>query len=189
MDIVEISNLFNRITTEHPNITTYHFGWGSDINRNIQNNYDPKQSKGNMFPLVHWVAPPFGDMHLVQRIDEIEVNLHFYNTLYRDNDAAFVSDTLLETWRNLRLWAFQFIKEIEQAGKALAPQGKGLSIKENKVRWSSDSNVHNDDLVLVSLSFTLQTNIACADLKLGLETPPAPFTWPPSSIDRENQNT
>lgn len=192
MTITEISNLFNLITSMSPNLTSYHYGWASDINQNITNNYDNPQSTGRMFPHVQWIAPAQGEWSAFeaqgQRLDSLNITLAFYDLMDRNNDGSLNNTTMNEQVATLHNAAFQFMVELRRAGRQLAPQKDLVDISQGRVRWTSDANIHNDKLISVVLSFTLVTNIDCDELNLDFNTPPAGFSFPVDAPDYERTN-
>ena len=77
----QISNVFNLMVQLDPRLKYYHFGWRSDILRNIDNNFDPGVSKGREFPALHWAVPEFTEyVEAIQYTglkENVEVTLYF----------------------------------------------------------------------------------------------------------------
>ncbi len=57
MTISQLSNLFNLIVQNDANFKFYHYGYPSDMNINIQNNFDHLASTGRMFPYLLLLPP------------------------------------------------------------------------------------------------------------------------------------
>ena len=57
MTISQLSNLFNLIVQNDVNFKFYHYGYPSDMNINIQNNFDHLASTGRMFPYLLLLPP------------------------------------------------------------------------------------------------------------------------------------
>lgn len=186
MTIVEISNLLNTITALHPNLSSYHFGWPSDINRNVANNYDADQQTGTLFPHVQWAAPAQGSIDIIQGNEDLEMTLHFYDLMLRDSSGATTTATMIEHWRNLRKWAYEFLRDLNRAGKTLAPLRKGIQIRNNTVRWITDAHRENDNLILLTVQFTLANKLDCEASKVDFTNPPSGHAWPPADTDIEN---
>jgi hypothetical protein len=57
MTISQLSNLFNLIVQNDVNFKFYHYGYPSDMNINIQNNFDHLANTGRMFPYLLLLPP------------------------------------------------------------------------------------------------------------------------------------
>lgn len=168
MDEVQISNILNLITQAHPFFNHYHFGWWSDIDINVANNFDPDGRDGKKYPAVQWLAPPEGTTDLVRLRTGLNMQLHFYDLQYYQNDGSADARTNIENWRDLRLASMQFLKRFMDTGKELAKGGLGFQIRGNEVNFQGDSNAHNDRLISMYYTFTLDMVISCPELVLDL---------------------
>lgn len=187
MDIVQLSNLFNLIAQAHPKFNSYHFGWRSDVNASIQNNFDPAGEIGKQYPAVHFDAAIDGNSVLTTRNAAIDIRLHFDDILYYGMDGATDTRTLIEVWRDLWGWGMQFVYEIRNHGKALSSTpGMMVAIAGDSIRWYYDSNRHNDRVATVYFEFTLAMKIDCVELGLELDGIDG-FPFPPEGWDYEDE--
>lgn len=157
-----LSNLFNLITQQHPELNNYHMGWRSDVNRNLPNNYETDPAIGKQYPAVHFDSSIDGDGNLETRNADLAIRLYFDDLMYYDNQGNPTTKTMAEHWRDLWNWGMQFILTVEEAGKSLArTPGMMIAIKDRNIRWAYDAHVHNSRLVSVYFDFTLVVKIAC----------------------------
>ena len=114
MTIVQLSNLFNLISENMPDIGSYHYGWPSDMNLNIQNNYDPNASTGTKFPAVLFMPPTLStrtdDSNTEALFSRYGVELLFTDTYgYNAQTLGYKSDTTVECEAKLQTIAADFI--------------------------------------------------------------------------------
>jgi hypothetical protein len=64
MKLVQISNLFNQIclainqaNPQARRVGFYHYGWYSDVNTNVQNNWTGQNTVGVVYPSVQLLYP------------------------------------------------------------------------------------------------------------------------------------
>lgn len=175
MNLVAISNLFNLLVQESDYFASYHFGYHSDIERNVPNNFDPDGNTGKPFPHVTWAAPPDGVLDLKQKSDLINVELYFYSLQDIDGNGDPIGATWLEQWNTLKARAVEFIHAVRDR-RLLAINN------ENRVEWLTDANATTSRLICVGLKFQLYTLYKCEDYELN--DPPLGSTLPaPGEID------
>lgn len=158
MNLLRISNLFNLLVQGSTFFRSYHFGYASDIDRNVPNNFDPNNETGKFYPHVAWIAPPEGAADLRRGMDEVEIEIRFYDLLdYKnDGDPVAMSETMLKRWDALKREAFVFISAIRMS-KQVGQSGT--------VKWFSDSHVGSDRLICIGATVTLQQVFSCADIE------------------------
>ncbi|NJO28574.1 MAG: hypothetical protein HC874_14290 [Richelia sp. SL_2_1] len=162
MTIVALSNLFNLLTQLHPDLKGYHFGWRSDVNRSVQNNFDPENQVGNLYPRVHCQAALTGEATLEDAGEQIDVTLYFDDLLHYGNDGQTLTDTSLEQWNKLKTTGIQFLKAASKLGMKLAPVNGGAQlVNKGRFRWGLDSNLYADRLITCYFRFTVFVKIEC----------------------------
>jgi hypothetical protein len=179
----QISNIFNLMVQQEPRILFYHFGWRSDILRNIDNNFDNNNIKGRQFPALHFAVPESTKYLEAINYDgikeEVEVTLYFDNLQDCENDGSAETDNLIEQWAELKQIAEDYIANFSEvlcnkylAGSITAP------------KFEQFSHGHNDRLITWRVTFNLIHTIPCTDPlnKIDLSLLPSSLT----EIDLEN---
>lgn len=180
MNILLISNTINELVRQSDFFRSYHFGYHSDINRNVQNDYDPDGNSGKDFPHVTWVAPVEGELTMQGDTgrDTLDMMLFFYCTQdYRnDNDPEDMANTLAWQWDRLKGRAVEFLHALNKSGN--------FRLVDGRAKWFTDSNTNIDRLLCVGVEFKLLHLYACCDYqKQPLLS--AKDINPPSGIDLE----
>ena len=80
--LTQVSNLFNLLCQLDSRLLNYHFGWQWDINKEIDNNFDPGNKTGRLFPAVQMDVPDYFQTIEEPNYDgtkeEIKIQLYFY---------------------------------------------------------------------------------------------------------------
>lgn len=182
--LTQISNVFN-VMVQQPNsgLFFYHFGYRYDINREISNNFDPKNSKGRQFPSLHMDVPnSFKDAKepTFGLLDQqIEMVLYFDKLQDYDNEGKRDTRNTIEQMAYLNGVARDFM-----ANYVDVLEYYGIGYIEGAVRYTPRSNLHNNKLITLEASFTLVTTLDCVDdaNKIDLSSLPATV----SETDIEN---
>lgn len=183
MNILHISNTLNEMVRQSDFFRSYHFGYHSDINANIGNDFDPDGNAGKSYPHVTWVAPVEGELSMQGETgrDAVEMMLLFYATQdYRDdNDPVDITQTLAWQWNRLKLRAVEFVHGLNKS--------KAFRVVDGRVKWFTDSNANIDRLICVGLEFKLLHLYACCDYQFQQPPLSAADTHVPSDIDLETR--
>lgn len=156
MNLTRISNLFNLLVQESDYFKSYHFGYHSDIQVNTPNIFNENGNIAKPFPHVAWVGPVEGGLDLGKMMVETQVQIYFYGTQDYDetNNPTSAARTLLVQWNELMTRGVEFIHAVNKM--------RGYSVKDNRVEWASDANVHIDRCLCFEARFTLLTAYTCA---------------------------
>jgi hypothetical protein len=187
MKLVEITNLFNLVTRIHPHFMNYHMGWPSDMARNVQNNYDPTQTTGTLYPAV-LISPP-----------EIKVNpndlkttyffrVHFLELQGYLNTTEARIHTKVEQWSDLFEKGLQWLREVQNANKQLTKPAY-IGLKNDNLQGGLMESASQRKLIYVYFDMEVITSSTCTDL--GLTYPDdinaVGYDWPPTeNYDLEN---
>ena len=179
MNILEVSNLFNQIAQGLPAIKFYHYGYYSDINTNIQNNFTGENTNGKLYPAVSFLYP---DSRLAIKQDSVRGTLNcrlvFSDLQYYNNDSSARNDSILEQQAALEAIAVNFIAEVNRIGR-LSVYNSGIL---SDVSFNYLSDAHNDSLVLVTADFALFYALDCPTTQVVPASLDSPFNdVPPSS--------
>jgi hypothetical protein len=161
MDIVQLSNIFNVITQVHPTLKAYHFGWRSDILRNIDNNLDKEQSTGRLYPALHLV--PFEETKLIDTENnktKFDLVLYVDDLQHYKNDSTIEGRSLLEQWRDLHRIAQEVIYNFEKYSENFYDCQIVIDKKEG-VKMYPDSNGHKDRVLTWRISFSITMFLDC----------------------------
>ena len=180
---VNISNLFNNLVLLEPRLFFYHWGYRSDILKNIDNNHDQNNIKGRQFPALQWAVPEFTqyiDTPNFQGVkEEIEITLYFDNLQDYSNDGSKVTKNLIEQFADLKQIAEDYIANFNLA---FCDKYRAGSITNPK--FEQFAYGHNDRLISWRVTFTLQHLTPCTDLANQVDLSLLPLTL--GDIDLEN---
>jgi hypothetical protein len=157
MKLVQISNLFNQIclaiNVVNPNrIGFYHYGWYSDVNANIQNNWTGENTVGVLYPSVQFLYPD-ATVEIKEKSVKgtLNCNLVFSDLQYYNNDASLNQRSIIEVQSDLEDLAVNVLSEFNRVGRTKDYQC-GITTPIN-IDYLSDA--HNNNLVILSCSFTI----------------------------------
>ena len=179
MNILQIANLFNQIAQGLPAVNFYHYGYYSDINTNVQNNFTGENTVGKLYPAVSFLYP---DSRIAIKEQSVRGSLNcrlvFSDLQYYNNDSTQRIQSILEQQAALEAIAVNFIAEINRLGR-LAGNNLGV-VGDVTMDYLSDA--HNDSLVLVTANFALFYALDCPTIQVTPASLDAPFNdVPPSS--------
>lgn len=184
MNILKISNIFNLLVQNSDFFQSYHFGYHSDINASIPNNFDNAGEAGKMFPHVTWVAPVEGKIKMRGNggEDQVDVMLLFYDLQdYRnDGEPRTIEHTLAWQWSILKARAMEFVHGLNLS--------REVRVLDSEIRWFTDSNAHIDRLICVGLEFKLTYPYGCCDYEAQAPPLSAQYLQPSGEIDLEARN-
>lgn len=187
MKLVEITNLFNLVTRVHPAFMNYHLGWPSDMARNIQNNYDPDQTTGTLYPAV-LVSPPEVEYMSNERKMKYIFRVHFIELQGYLNTAAARIHTKSEQWSDLIVHGTRWFEELKRANNALTKPAY-MAIVSGSAQGGLEEAASQRKLIYVYFDFEVITAADCTGL--GITYPDditaAGYDWPPTgNYDLEN---
>lgn len=164
MTLTELSNIFNQIAQNIPGINFYHFGFLSDINTSIQNNFQPSFDCADPYPLVMF-EPPAGSYRTHDSKVFRTVRLLFADR-QDSNKNGTTCNTLVEKMSDLENIALSFMRTLY----SLKIEGACLqsSLRKQEAAFNLDAYAFNDRLVTYELTFSLVTPYStnCLDLDL-----------------------
>lgn len=161
--LTEISNILNLMVQADSRLKFYHFGWRSDINKNIDNNFDKGVKTGRLFPALHFDVPDFfqpsEELNFLGFREDIAVNLYFDDLQNYDNTGEQKTDNLIEQWTNLKQIADDFISNLAE----VLEYYKAGFIR-TVPRFEPKSNLFNDKLITFEVSFTIAHTAKCTEV-------------------------
>lgn len=192
MSIVKISNLFNQLSQLHPKINYYHYGWQSDINITVPNNFtlganneltNPRGKKYPSltieFPSERWALGSGGSESFLRTF------LIFNDTQrYNSEDGSNNPKSLIEQQDELKTIAVDIVTEFNRIGRSFGGL-ETIQIRQvNSVIYSGEARA--DRLAELVLDVEIYYFIGCSDFVADIESLPPPFNEiPPSSQDFE----
>ena len=88
LTLTKISNIFNVLCQEYSEINFYHYGWRSDYNRNVRNNFDPDLQGLPKYPSLQ-----IGNEGEIEVLDNDLLKTRFELTLYFDDLLFYGNDS------------------------------------------------------------------------------------------------
>lgn len=191
MNIVQISNLFNQVclginAQTAGRIGFYHYGWYSDINANISNNWTGDNALGRLYPAVQFMYPTASIEVKEKSVKGVlRCRLVVSRPQYYENDGSYINQSIIEAQAELEAIAINIISEFNRLGR-LPINGMATGI-QNPITIDYLSDAHNENLVLVDVAFNLWYVWECPMDVVDIPSLPAPYnTLPPLTIDYEN---
>jgi hypothetical protein len=191
MNLVQISNLFNvvciGINQQTPNrIGFYHYGWYSDINANISNNWTGDNALGRLYPAVQFMYPT-ATIEVKEKSvkGSLRCRMVVSRPQYYENDGSYINQSIIEAQAELEALAINIISEFNRVARIPA-NGMSAGI-QNPITIDYLSDAHNENLVLVDVGFNLWYVWECPTDVVDIAGLPAPYDdLPPLTIDYEN---
>jgi len=182
--LTQISNIFNLMCQADSRIQSYHYGWRSDINRNVYNNFDPKVTKGRMFPAVHFDKPDGIQANeepgYLGTNETIEMLLYFDTLQDYKNDGSANILNLIEQEDVLKIIANDFMANLIQV---IGPDKYNIgNITDPK--YIQRSNMHNQRLITWEVTFSLRHAIPCTEQQYIIDLSALPATIQETDIER-----
>lgn len=183
MNIVQLSNYFNLIA-QQVGFLGYHYGFESDMYRNVQNNTNPQNSIGNRYPFVLFEHPTWSTTFLRAPTTRYSCRVNFFGLQHYNNDASINVAQTIEQENALRLLALDFIEGVKQVGI-----DQGFAIETSTVNFDSQEAQLADRLIQIVATFNIQTREECSTFVFDPALVLAPYSYPTSdSVDFEKLN-
>jgi hypothetical protein len=190
MKLVQISNLFNQIcqginAQTAGRIGFYHYGYYSDININIQNNWTGTNTVGVLYPSVLFLYPT-AQVEIKEKSVKGTLNcsLIFSDLQYYNNDASTNQRSIIEVQSDLEDLAVNVLSEFNRVGRT--PNYQCGITGAIDIHYLSDA--HNNSLVLLETRFTIYYIWDCPTDVVDIAGLPAPFDdIPPPTTDYEQE--
>jgi hypothetical protein len=191
MNIVQISNLFNVVCIGINQQTAgrigfYHYGWYSDINANISNNWTGDNALGRLYPAVQFMYPT-ATIEVKEKSvkGNLRCRLVISRPQYYENDGSYINQSIIESQAEMEALAINIISEFNRIAR-LPANGMSAGI-QNPITIDYLSDAHNENLVLVDVAFNLWYVWDCPTDVVDIAGLPAPYDdMPPLTIDYEN---
>jgi len=182
--LTQISNIFNLMCQADTRIKYYHYGWRSDINKNVANNFDPKFSKGRQFPAVH-LDKPDGfqedqEPSYIEKDETIEMILYFDTLQDYNNDGSANTLNLIEQEDALKIIANDFMANVVE----VIGVDKYNIGHIDKPKYVVRSNLHNQKLITWEVSFNLTHQTPCTEDQYKIDLDLLPDTIEGTDIER-----
>jgi hypothetical protein len=191
MNIVQISNLFNQVclginAQSAGRVGFYHYGWYSDINANISNNWTGDNALGRLYPAVQFMYPTASIEVKEKSVKgSLRCRLVVSRPQYYENNSSYINQSIIEAQAELEALAINIISEFNRLGR-IPTNGMSTGI-QNPITIDYLSDAHNENLVLVDVAFNLWYVWECPTDVVDIPSLPAPYnTLPPMTIDYEN---
>jgi hypothetical protein len=193
MNIVQISNLFNQVclginAQSAGRVGFYHYGWYSDINANISNNWTGNNALGRLYPAVQFMYPTASIEVKEKSVKgSLRCRLVVSRPQYYENDGSYINQSVIEAQAELEALAINIISEFNRLGR-IPTNGMSTGI-QNPITIDYLSDAHNENLVLVDVAFNLWYVWECPTDVVDIASLPAPFNGlPPAFTDLEKEH-
>jgi len=192
MNIVQISNLFNQVclginAQTAGRVGFYHYGWYSDINANISNNWTGDNALGRLYPAVQFMYPT-ATIEVKEKSvkGSLRCRLVVSRPQYYENDGSYINQSIIEAQAELEALAINIISEFNRLGR-IPTNGMSTGI-QNPITIDYLSDAHNENLVLVDVAFNLWYVWECPTDVVDIPSLPAPYnSLPPAVTDLEKE--
>lgn len=188
MTITQLSNLFNLIIQNDVDYRFYHYGFPSDMNINISNNYDPLSDTGRLFPYV-LLLPPILTSRAMESstaaiYDTYQVEFLITDTYaYEQGVLTYKTDTTIELEQTLQILAKKMIQYLlDYSAVSNPPFNVGdYRIEFDPYRFTADTRS-------VRVTLDLVVPAICDDQSLDISFLPVDLE-DIATADEENQQT
>ena len=185
--ITQISNIFNLMVQAETRLLFYHFGWRSDINKEIDNNFDVGIQTGRLYPSLQFDPPDWfqatDEPNYLGVNEDVKVLLYFDNLQDYNNDSSEETDNLIEQWEELKTIAEDFM-----ANLAVVLQHYGVGYLKTQPKYVQKSNLHNDRLITWEVEVTVSHISQCTAVNFQIDTDLLPGTIPSADIENDTVN-
>lgn len=188
MNIIQISNLFNQIclginATAPDTIGFFHYGWYSDINANVSNNWTGSNSIGRVYPAVQLLYPTASVEVKEKSVKgSLDCRMIISAPQYFENDGQYKNESIIETQGKLEALAINILSEYNRIARTMQT---GVL---NPISIDYLSDAHNENLVLLDVRFRIWYVWDCPTVTADISSLPAPFdALPPAGSDLEKE--
>jgi hypothetical protein len=192
MNIVQISNLFNQVCIGINQQTAgrigfYHYGWYSDINANITNNWTGNNALGRVYPAVQLMYPT-ANIEIKEKSVKgtLQCRMVISKQQYYDNQNQYVNQSIVEAQAELEALAVNILSEYNRVARL--PANKMQTGIQSPIRIDYLSDAHNENLVLLDIGFTIWYVWECPTDTVDIAALPDPYDdLPPITTDLEKE--
>lgn len=192
MNIVQISNLFNQVCIGINQQTAgrigfYHYGWYSDINANITNNWTGNNALGRVYPAVQLMYPT-ANIEIKEKSVKgtLQCRMVISKQQYYDNQNQYVNQSIIEAQAELEALAINILSEYNRVARL--PANKMQTGIQSPIRIDYLSDAHNENLVLLDIGFTIWYVWECPTDTVDIAALPDPYDdLPPITTDLEKE--
>jgi hypothetical protein len=158
----------------------YHFGWYSDINTNIQNNWTGQNTVGKLYPSIQFLYPE-GSLEIREKrfTNTLRCTIVFSDLQYYNNDGTINQRSIIEIFRDLEALAVNVLSEFNRIGRT-TPYQIGF---QGPVTTDYISDQHNDSLCLLKCDFSIWYQMDCPIDTVDIPNLPNNFNDIPPSIN------
>jgi hypothetical protein len=188
MNLLQVVNLFNQIclginASSTDRIGFFHYGWYSDINANVSNNWTGDNSMGRKYPAVQLMYP-MATVEIKEKSvkGSVQCRMVISKPQYYDNQAQYVNESILEAQTDLESLAVNILSEYNRISRQMQT---GI---QNPITIDYLSDAHNENLVLLDIKFNVWYVWDCPTVVSDIQSLTAPFNvLPPVTTDLEKE--
>jgi hypothetical protein len=176
MTITQLSNLFNLIVQNDADYKFYHYGFPSDMNINISNNFDPTSDTGRLYPYVLLLPPTLQSRAMESStsaiFDTYSVEFLITDTYAYDQGLlTYKIDTTIEVEQSLQVLAKKMIQYLlDYSAVSFPPFNVGdYRIEFDPYRFTNDTRSIRVQLDLVFPAICTDDTLDISFLPVDLE--------------------
>lgn len=184
MTITQISNYFNAIVQSYVDMGFYHYGWTSDINVNVQNNFTGNNSRGKKYPALHMDFITERPTILTKDVrSQATIPLIFSDTQYYNSENNSTNlRSLPELHTHLQQLAINVISEFNRIGRSLKGRDH-FGVLTTQPTFTYTANSRNDRLVELFTQIEVFYFPDCTDFTADIEGLLPPFNTLPTGLN------
>jgi hypothetical protein len=184
MNIIGLSNLFN-LTAQQLGFNGYHYGFESDMNRNVTNNLNVANSVGSEFPYLLFEKVAGTTTITSSLATVLQCRLNFYDLLHYANDSQGVTLQTIEQENALREKMLAFMQSLVVLGasSALNSTKNGFQLDNNSFRFDIQEQATVNRCIQITATFNLTVWDECPAFAFDPALVLPPYSYPP---DQEN---
>jgi len=182
MNVIGLSNLFNLIA-QQLGFKGYHYGYFSDINRSIDNNFNSTNSIGRQYPAMLVEPPTTASVFLSAVTSQYGYIFHFLAPYAYNNDSTTNTAQFIEQEQALKDLANRFFYSLMQVGSSpnLAGGNQYVSIASNTINFDAvENNEGVDGLMHIAATCILNVQEACPLNLFSIAAIDPAYAFPPS---------
>jgi hypothetical protein len=163
----------------------YHYGWYSDINSNITNNWTGNNSQGRFYPSVQLMYPTSRvEIKQPSVKGTMDCRIVIARPQYYNNDASYNGQSIIECHAELEALAVNILSEFNRIARGSQYQA-GIN---GAVTIDYLSDAHNENLALLDCSFQIWYLWECPTDVANIANLPVSFNdVPPLFTDLEKE--
>jgi len=190
MNLVALSNAINQLAQLHPDIGFYHYGYKSDINRNINNNFTKETGGAKQMAALYL---DFASERTAIEYDSPRTvaDCYLVLTLPQGREGTGLGQintniTIVQQHAELKRILLDILAGLEDLGRNQWPDSAGLENTTVTINYAA--NACGDGLVTAVCNFSFWYQDECPSIYTDLSQLPTDFQGTPPSTTEDFEN-